>query len=541
MGGVLSAVTVEAPVPSFVEVSEAAHLDFQHFSGRSPEKYMVETFGSGGGFLDFDNDGWQDIFLVNGGSTPAANYEKAPANRLFRNNRDGSFTDVTSRAGLASANSYGMGCAFGDYDNDGYIDIYVTNLGPNALYRNRGDGTFANVTAEAGLGDPAWSTSAAFADYDRDGRLDLYVCNYLDFSFAGNRRCYMGDLLTYCHPQNYRGVQNALYRNLGNGSFENTTGKAGLAVADEGNSKSLGVIWTDIDGDGWIDLFVANDSTDNHVFRNLGNAVFEDVSLISGGAFDSYGNMQAGMGVDAADFDQRGQLHIVVTNFSYETNALYYNEEPGLFMDRSIDFGLASTSFVPLGFGINFFDCDNDGYLDLFVANGHILDNAEQTDMNLSYEQANQLLRYNGRGQFVGVSASAGEYFRRKNVSRGSAVGDFNNDGRLDILVCNNGGQVDLLENRTASRNHWIKLKLEGTHCSRDATGSRVRVSAEKYNLIQEVHAGSSYLSQSDLRLHFGLGSRSRVNSIEVRWPCGRSQSVSPPTELDQIVVVRER
>ena len=533
----------QGPVPRFVDVSERARLNFQHFSGKSARKYLVETMGSGGGFLDYDNNGWQDLFLVNSGPTPAVRSEEAPSSHLFRNNRDGSFEDVTAASGVTNAGRYGMGCAFADYDNDGDVDIYVTNFGPNVLYRNNGDGTFTDVTDQAQVGDSGWSTSTAFGDYDRDGWLDLYVCNYLDFSYEKNVPCYVGQLLTYCHPQAYPGVQNTLYRNLGNGRFENATRRAGLVVTDVENSKSLGVLWTDLDMDGWVDLFVTNDSTGNHLFKNLGDGTFEDISLISGGALSNYGDPQSGMGVDAADFDQKGRLHIVVTNFSYETNALYYNEGKGLFTDRIVDFALATSSFNPLAFGVNFFDFDNDGYFDLFVANGHILDNARETDPTgtLSYEQRNQLFRYNGQGKFIEVSSSAGKYFHHGNVSRGSAVGDFNNDGRMDLLVCNNSGKADLLENRTTSANHWIKVKMQGSHCSRDAVGARVHVLAQDYRLVQEVRAGSSYLSQSDLRLHFGLGPRTRVDSIEIVWPCGRMQKVDPPETVDQTIIVKEQ
>ena len=529
-----------SPSPSFVEVSQKAHLDFQHESGKSLDKYMIETFGSGGGFLDYDNDGWQDIYLVNSGSTPAMRSAAGAFNRLFRNNQNGTFTDVTSAAGVGNPSEYGMGCAFGDYNNDGYMDIYVTNFGPNVLYRNNGDGTFSDVTDPSGLADQAWSTSAAFADYDRDGWLDLYVCNYLDYSIEKNQRCLIAGGLSYCHPHVYSGVQDTFYRNLGDGHFENATEKAGLVAADPKNSKSLGVIWTDMDRDGFVDLFVASDSTANHVFRNRGDGSFQDVSLISGGAFNGSGEAEAGMGIDAADFDQSGWMHIIITNFSHETNTLYYNEGGGRFRDRTIEFQLESSSILPLGFGINFLDFDNDGYFDLFVANGHILDNAEEMDRTLSYEQPNRLFRYDRRGKFREVSGLAGAYFARRNVSRGSAVGDFNNDGRVDVLVCNNGGKADLLENRSLTENHWIKLQLEGTHCSRDAIGTRVLVTADGYRLAQEVRSGGSYLSQGDLRLNFGLGKLSKIGSIGIVWPCGKLQEVTGPVRLNQILRIKE-
>ena len=522
--------------PGFVDVALDLGLAFTHVGGHSPEKYIVETTGSGGGFLDFDNDGWLDIYLVNGGNAkagPAAGV----TNRLFRNRGDGAFSDVTRQAGVGDP-SYGQGCAFGDYDNDGLVDIYVTNLGPNRLYRNNGDGTFTERGAEAGVAHPLWSTSAAFADYDQDGDLDLYVCNYLDFSLAQSRRCYVKDLPVYCYPHSYKGAPNVLYRNRGDGRFEDVTSEADLRE-DPLYSKSLGVLWFDMDQDGDQDLYVANDTTGNYLFRNQGEGRFEDISLISGAAFSGAGISQAGMGVDAADLDGSGRFHLVVTNFSFQSNALYWNLGGGSFSDRSAASGLGGPSFLPLAFGVNFLDFDSDGRTDLFVANGHVFDNAPLINPSLHYRQANQLFRHEGGNRFVDVSSRAGSYFSHENVSRGSATGDFNNDGRVDLLVTNVNGKVDLLENRTRGDHHWLKFRLQGRHCNRDAVGARVQVRAGKSRWTQEVRAGSSYLSQSDLRLHFGLGKHTQVESVQIRWPCGRRQEVSPPP-LDRIVNVSE-
>ena len=536
---VLSASAASDSAPSFQDVSREAGLSFIHASGASSEKYLVETMGSGGGFLDYDRDGWMDVYLVNSGATPSSSSAPPGKNRLFRNNGDGSFSDVTDQAGVGDP-SYGMGCVFADYDNDGDVDLYVTNLGPNVLYRNNGDGTFTDVSAAAGVGDPLWSTSAAFGDYDADGWLDLYVGNYLKFTFATHRRCYSGELLIYCFPHSYDGVPNTLYRNRGDGTFERANEKAGV-IEEAQYSKSLGVLWLDLEGDGDLDLYVANDTTANYVFRNGGDGVFEDVSLLSGGAFNGMGMAQSGMGVDAADLAGNGLYSIFVTNFSLQTNDLYWNNGQGILTDHTLQAGLSQDSFLPLGFGANFLDYDNDGLLDLFVANGHVFDNIATINPSLEYAQPNQLFRNRDAGRFDAVSARAGPYFSRKNVSRGSAVADYNNDGRLDLLVTNNNQKADLLENRSVGNHHWLQLRLEGTHCNRDGVGAKARLKAGGRLLSQEVRAGSSYLSQSDLRVHFGLGAATGIDSIEILWPCGRRQMVPPPSTVNRILRVKEQ
>ena len=531
--------SIDRPVaPVFIEVSQEAKLLFFHVNGASPQKYIVETVGSGAGFLDYDNDGWMDVYFVNGGPTPATVPAVSAANQLFRNNRDGTFTEVTEKAGVGDT-SYGVGCAFADYDNDGYVDIYVTNLGPNLLYHNNGDGTFTEIASKAGVADRLWGTSAAFADYDQDGNLDLYVCNYLQFSFAGHRRCYVQDVPIYCYPHSYEGAPNALYRNNGDGTFADITAIAGVRE-DPQYSKSLGVIWLDMDGDGDVDLYVANDTTANYLFENKGNATFEDLSLVSGTAFSGAGVPQAGMGIDATDLDGNGSFDIFVTNFSLQHNALYWNDGSGIFSDRILESNLAGPGFLPLAFGTNFLDYDNDGLVDLFVANGHVFDNAEMINPSLQHAQANQLFRHLGQGRFLEISSQAGAYFSRKNVSRGSAAGDFNNDGKLDLLVTNKNDRADLLENRTASPHQWLKFKLEGADCNRDAVGAKIALTAGAYRLTQEVRAGSSYLSQSDLRLHFGLGDRTRIDTIQVSWPCGKTQNIVPPQEFNRIIHLKE-
>ncbi len=517
--------------PPFRDVSREVGVKFVHESNASPEKYIVETMGSGGGFLDYNNDGWLDIYLIPGGSLKIASKQR-PINRLYRNNQDGTFTDVTREAGV-EGNSYGMGCAFADVDNDGFVDMYITNLGPNVLYHNNGDGTFADVTGRAGVGDGRWSTSAAFADYDRDGYVDLYVCNYLDFSLDSHRPCFERGLPIYCYPHSYEGASNVLYRNVGGTVFEDVTSRAGLAQRSE-YSKSLGVIWFDMDLDDDPDLYVTNDTTANYLFENAGDGSFKDISLLSGTAFSDAGMPQAGMGVDAADLGN-GYFSLVVTNFSFEPNALYWNEG-GKFIERGVDSGLHSLSLVPLGFGVNFFDYDNDGILDLLVANGHVLDNAEHLNPSAEYSQRNQLFRNLGGGKFIELAGKGEGGFGIKAVSRGSATGDFNNDGKTDILINNNNGPSHLLQNCTSTTNHWLNVHVQGTHCNRSGIGTRVTLKAGDHQLRQEVRAGNSYLSQSDLRLHFGLGHRKQIDSLEITWPCGRRQLVVPPRRLDRTV-----
>lgn len=521
----------DGATPRFVDVSREAGLEFVHRNQVAEPgpaaKYLIETMGSGGGFLDYDDDGWMDVYLVNGRGS----------NRLYRNRGDGTFADVTGEAGVGDS-SYGMGCTFGDYDNDGRVDIYVTNVGPNVFYRNQGDGAFRDVSRRSGVADPQWGTSAAFADYDKDGFLDLYLANYLEFSVQDHEPCYFGQIPIYCYPHGFDGVGNVLYRNLGGRTFVDVTRSAGLREETR-YSKSLGVLWLDLDRDGYQDLYVANDTTGNYLFQNRGDGSFQDISLESGTALGGSGMAQAGMGVAAGDLDGRGRVHILVTNYSLQYNALYWNEDGEFFSDRIIDSGLSGPSFVPLGFGANFFDADNDGDLDLFVANGHVLEEAARANPGSRYRQPNQLFLNDGQGRFA-EAGDPGTYFSGQNVSRGSAVGDFNNDGKLDLLVTNCGGKADLLENRSEGSGNWIRFRLRGTQCNRDAVGTRVTLGAGDLKLTRELRSASSYLSQDDPRLHFGLGQRTKIDSIRIDWPCGGTQDVTPPQTLNQTLSIQE-
>lgn len=505
----------------FVDVTREAGIEFVHFHGGTGERYMMETVGSGAGFFDYDNDGDIDIYLVQSGPLPGLSDDQTFGNQLYRNNGDGTFTDVTMEAGVGDR-SYGMGCAFGDYDNDGWVDIFVTNFGPNRLYHNEGNGRFTDRTAAANLGDPGWGTSAAFADYDGDGDLDLYLVNYGEMTMENNVRCGPADFSQYCGPQAYEGTPDILYRNEGNGIFRDVTAEAGMTQQTAYLiGTGLGVVWTDYDDDGDPDLYVANDQAANFLYRNRGDGTFEDVSILSGAAYNEEGVAEAGMGLDAGDFDNDGDFDLFLTHLSFETNTLYRNTGQGTFEDQTYGAKLGTPSVLYLGFGTNFFDYDNDGHLDIFIANGHVMDNVHLTKPVLSYEEKDQLFRNLGNGDFEDRSALSGAYFRTARVGRGAAFGDYDGDGDVDILVTNSNQPAVLLRNEVGTRNHWVALDLRGVKGNRDAIGARVKVKAGDLILIEEVRSATSYLSQNDLRLFFGLGDRDRVDEVEIRWPNG--------------------
>ncbi|MBI1929140.1 CRTAC1 family protein [Candidatus Poribacteria bacterium] len=504
----------------FTEVTSQAGIHFQHTDGRSGRRYFIETLGSGAAWFDYDRDGDLDIYFVNGTDllpSPKGKGGVPPTNALYRNNGDGTFTDVTSEAGVSDGR-YGFGCCVGDYDNDGFPELYVTNFGPNVLYHNNGDGTFTDVTAQAGVGDERWGTSAAFADYDKDGDLDLFVANYVDYRFENHSVCYRGELQVYCPPADFVGAPDVLYRNNGDGTFRDVTQEAG---AFNPSGKGLGVVWGDYDNDGYPDLFVANDTTPNMLYRNNGDGTFTDVALFVGVALGGKGVPLGGMGTSFGDYDNDGWLDLIVTNFQDDPNSLYHNDRDGTFGDATYASGLGGSSLPYVGWGVDFVDLDNDGYQDVFVANGHIYDNVEAFDPGYTYAQRNQVFRNRGDGAFDEIADQCGPGLLLNKVSRGAAFGDYDNDGDIDVLITNSNQTPDLLRNDSVNPNHWLILETVGTVSNRDGIGTRVKVVAGGISQIREVKSGSSYLCQSDMRLHFGLGAASIVDLVELRWPSG--------------------
>jgi hypothetical protein len=524
----------------FEDATAEAGIHFRHVNGASGQKYMPETLGSGVCVFDYDGDGLQDLFFVQSGALPGFHAESPPRSALYRNLGAGRFEDVTAKAGVGGPDRYGFGCSAADVDGDGDRDLYVTYYGPNVLYRNNGDGTFTDVTAKAGVGDPLWSTSAGFADADGDGDLDLYVANYVDFRLENNLYC--GEnrpgYRTVCHPKNFDSQPDTFYRNRGDGSFENATRAAGIL---DRTGKGLGLVWGDYDGDGDQDLYVANDDTPNFLWRNRGDGTFEEVGELAGVALSEDGVPQAGMGTDMADYDHDGLLDIFVTNLAEETDELYHNDGGGAFSDRTFVSGLGAPTLLMLGFGTFFFDPDDDGNLDLFVGNGHIIDNIALYSDTITFEQPAQLFRGDGKGRFDPVGADAGEPFGRRYVVRGAVPFDYDDDGDEDIVMTQNDRPAVLLRNVGHPRHHWVTFTLEGTPPNRDAIGAFVTLEAGGVRQVRYARTACSYLSQADRRLHFGLGEATAITRVSVRWP-GRSGFTESfaPVPIDRFVVLRE-
>ncbi len=519
-----------AAEPTLVDVAADVGLDFRHQDGRSGRRYFIETVASGGGFFDFDGDGDLDIYLLNGAATPGSKLTRAPRNALFEN-RDGRFVEVGARAGVAD-DGYGMGLCVGDADGDGHLDLFVTNVGQDRLYRGLGGGRFEEVSARTGVdGGEQWSVGCAFGDVDGDSDLDLYVSRYVAFSYEDHPRCVdrARKLDYYCHPTRFPGRPDALFINDGGGVFRDLAAERG--ISRETSEKGLGVALADFDVDGDLDLYVANDGTPNRLYLNDGHGRFEDVSLLSGASLGEAGEPLAGMGVALGDLDGDGLSDLVVTNFSLEPNSLYKNLGEGLFDDRTRASGLHAASYRRLGWGVELFDADNDGDLDLAVANGHVMDNIERFVPGVSYAQPDQLFLGDGAGHFREAKASG--ISNPAAVSRGLASGDFNGDGRIDLLVTRTGGRPALLENRTASSHHWISLELVGPAHNRQAIGARVELQAGERTQVREVRSGGSVLSQSDLRPHFGLGTFLGEVEVRIRWPDG-SRQTARTRELDR-------
>jgi len=522
----------------FVDATVQAGIHFKHNSGAFGKKYLPETMGSGVCVIDYDNDGWPDIFFVNSMDWPEHKTGKSyPA--LYHNDHDGTFTDVTKQAGLA-IETYGMGCAVGDYDNDGFEDLYLTAAGSNHLFHNLGNGKFSDVTERAGVASPGFSASAAWVDYDNDGKLDLLVTHYIEWTIEKDQYCTLDNKnKSYCTPQTYKGESQRLYHNKGNGVFEDVTKKAGLY---DPSNKGLGIALLDYDNDGWIDLFISNDTEPNKLYRNNHDGTFTDVGVAAGVAFSESGRVRAGMGTDAGDFDGSGFPGLIIGNFTNESMALYRNDGSGLFSDESMRSGIGQATNQALTFGCFFLDYDLDGNLDVFGANGHVSDDIAVVQPTVRYAQPLGVYRNLGKGKFEDVSGKLGKAIQKPVVGRGIAYADFFGDGALDLVVTANNGQARLLRNVNANQNDMLRVKLIGTKSNRDAIGAKVTMTTSSGVTQQRVvKGGSSYLSQSELTLTFGLGKAGTAKStrLQIIWPSGLKETLTD-VKPNQVVAVRE-
>jgi hypothetical protein len=535
LAAALAASLTAAPPPvQFADVTAAAGIKFVHNSGRAGKKWLPETMGSGCAFVDLDGDGWPDIVLVNSKDWSPRGRRSTAA--LYRNNRNGTFTDITRASGL-DIEVYGLGIAAADYDNDGRTDLYLTALDGDHLFHNEGNGRFRDVTRTSGIRNAGFSSSAAWFDYDRDGRVDLFVANYVQWNAKADLWCSLdGASKSYCTPESYKGAASRLYRNLGNGRFEDVTEKTGLY---DPTSKSLGVAVFDYDGDGWPDLFISNDTQPNKLYHNLHNGTFREEGMRAGVAYGEDGAARGAMGVDAADYDRSGRTHLLVGNFSNQMLGLYHNEGNGLFVDEAPRSTVGRSSLLSLTFGCFFFDYDNDGWPDIFAANGHIEEEIGRVQPRVQFREPPLLFRNMGKGRFDDVSKAAGTDFAKPVVARGAAYADFDHDGALDLLISVNHGPARLLRNQGGSGNHWLSIRLRGTRSNRDAIGAVVRVESASGRQSQTVHSGSSYCSESDLALSFGLGRDARAAVIEIQWPSGARQRLTN-IPANQLLTVEE-
>ena len=533
----VTVVVTVATAVVFVDVTDEAGLRFHHTNGAFGQKYMPETLGAGGVWLDVDDDGWQDIVLVNSSAWPGQGTSDTHA-MLYRNNGDGTFADISAGSGL-DVPLYGFGGAAGDFDNDGQTDLYITALGPNRLLRGQGDGTFVDVTEASGTGDPGFSTSAVWFDYDNDGYLDIFVANYVEWTPEIDLYCTLdGETKSYCTPESYQGQSSTLFHNLGNGTFEDVSVSAGVSNP---SAKALSASMFDVNSDGWMDLFVTNDTQPNQLFQNQGDGTFNDIAVVAGVAFSEAGIARAGMGVDAADYDGSGHPSLIIGNFSNEMMALYHNEGNGLFIDEAPRSALGRGTLLTLTFGCFFFDYDLDGWLDVFAANGHVADDIEQVQSRVTYAQRPQLFHNDGRGRFEEIVDEAGDALQQPMVARGAAYADYDNDGDLDVLMTSNGGAPRLLRNDGGNTNNLLRVKTVGTESNRDGIGARVEVTVAGQSRWQMVKTGSSYASQSEVPLTFGLGNQASVERLRVIWPSGQVDEVTGLAANEFLIVEEGR
>jgi hypothetical protein len=529
----MAANTIPTAAVRFKDVTSEAGIRFTHNSGRAGKKWLPETMGSGCAFFDANADGWLDVFLVNSKDWTARGRRSLPA--LYLNNRNGTFTNATTGSGL-DVELYGMGVSIGDYDNDGDDDLYLTALEGDRLYRNEGKGKFRDITATSGIRNANFGTTAAWFDYDRDGRLDLFVANYVQWTQKGDLWCSLdGATKSYCTPESYKGTSSKLYRNLGGGKFEDASARAGVA---DPNSKSLGIAVLDYNGDGWPDLFVANDTQPNKLYRNNKNGTFTEEGLSAGVAFGEDGVARGAMGVDAADYDRSGRTHLLVGNFSNQMLGLYRNEGNGLFVDEAPRSTVGRASLLSLAFGVFFMDYDLDGYLDIFAANGHIDEEIGRVQPKVQFKQVPHLFRNLGKGKFVETTGNSGDLARAM-VARGAAYGDYDRDGDLDLLISNNHGPAVLFRNEGGNRNKWLCVRLAGVKSNRNGIGAVIRVESAGGRQWRMVHTGSSYCSQSDMAVTFGLGADTEVRSVEVQWPSGQVDKLGR-VAANQFITVEE-
>lgn len=531
-------------MPYFSDVAEESGLSMLTvFGGKKTKNYIIETTGTGVALFDYDNDGWLDIFLVNGTTLEGFPEDQAPTNHLYRNQHDGTFADVTDPAGVR-ASGWGQGVCVGDYDNDGWQDFYVTYYGKNRLYRNQGDSTFAEVADAAGVAgsEKAWGTGCAFLDYDRDGFLDLVVANYVDFDLAAapapgeGPNCLWKGIPVMCGPRGLKGAKNILYRNLGDGTFADVSAQAQLDQASGYYAFSISTF--DFNEDGWTDIYIACDSTASILYRNNGDGSFTDVAVVAGAAYNEDGREQAGMGSTVADYDRDGHLDIFKTNFSDDTSTLYRNNGDATFTDVTFAAGMGLNTHY-LGWGTLFFDFDNDTWPDLLLVNGHVYPEVDIHKLGSAYQQPRVLYRNNGNETFTDISASAGPGITRATSGRGLAVGDLWNDGRLSAVITNMYDRPSLLVNQVRYPHHWVAIKTVGTRSNRDGIGARLTLKVGSRRLVDEVRSGSSYISQSDMRVHFGLGRATKIDYLEVQWPSGLRERFSE-VPIDTIVTVEE-